>query len=115
MRKKSISLLSIILLCIFIAGCAGHCIRVGGSYKDYSGDLEYCFNSQKSKDTGVPVIEETKETGETKDFFGFDMDQIKSIYDRVKGVTASSESRAVRDDEDVIRELLEILQHEPAE
>lgn len=73
-------LILLVLILVLMGGCAGTCIRVDGSYKDFDGGIEYCFDTQKSKDLGVPVIDENS----TNTFFGFDLEQINKIVDKLK-------------------------------
>jgi hypothetical protein len=78
--KKTVIFIIVLCLC----GCAGTCLRVGGGYKDFSGEVEYCFDTEKSKDLGVPVLEETTESGE-KEIFGFSLDQVNAILGKLSG------------------------------
>ena len=49
----------IIIFCIALfGGCSGHhCIKIGGIYEGAEAEIEYCWNLEKSKAAGVPVLE----------------------------------------------------------
>lgn len=88
MKSYIIVILALLCLC----GCealSGSCISGTFGKGDVSGGLQYCFGSaEKSKDLGLelPVIEERdKETGETKDLFPFDLEEIEKILDKIRG------------------------------
>jgi hypothetical protein len=77
--QKILKFLVLFMLPALLLSCAGSCLKVGGSYKDVAGDIEYCFNAQKSKDAGVPAID-----GEGQTFFGITGEQIKEILEKLK-------------------------------
>lgn len=42
---------------LFIGCSAGrHCISVGGGYEGTTGEIEYCFDEQSSKEAGIPAF-----------------------------------------------------------
>jgi len=66
-----------ILMCV---GCAGDCIKMGGTFEGISGELEYCVDKGKSKTEGTPVL--TAPSGEKLFSVGETfLDQILSILD----------------------------------
>lgn len=75
------SILFFILACI--GGCAGQCIKIGGTYKDYTGELEYCFSKFETKKEGVPVLI-TKEGDKIFAFDLKDITDINKIIDEIK-------------------------------
>jgi len=108
MNKFWLLILTLVLLAL-ICSCAGTCIRVDGSYKDFDGGIEYCFDTQQSKDLGIPVINEHAASGDNT-FFGFDLDQVNEIVEKLKdkiGIKAN-ESETVHP----VTELLEILKEQ---
>lgn len=92
-----------LILLVLVSGCAGVCMRVDGSYKDFDGGIEYCFDTQKSKDLGVPVIDENSNT-----FFGFDLEQINKIVDKLKDKMGIKTEKTKHP----VTELLEILKEQ---
>lgn len=78
-------LLVLLFACIpLFVGCAGSCVKVGGSYGDSGivGEVEYCFSKDKSENSGVPTFE-----SDIGDLFGFDRETISKIRDKLKEVT----------------------------
>ena len=81
--KKIIFLL--VLYTIIISGCQnGGCIKVGGTYGEYTGDVQDCFDSQESNTAGVPVFSVTKE-GESQEIYGLPLDKIKYVVNQLRG------------------------------
>lgn len=67
MRKKDqvicyLIIVTFLLLIFFMGkGCKaleGNCIKIGGSYKDYEGNIEYCFSPAKSKKVKLPILKD---------------------------------------------------------
>ena len=88
MKNFFIAITFVMLLAslMLLSGCPGHCITVGGSYGDYAGNVEYCFDKAKSADAGGPVFEETRDTesddtAETETFFGFSEEELREVLD----------------------------------
>ena len=65
---------------VSIFGCQGSCIKIAGGYKDYGGEVEYCFDKEQSKTVQSPVL--TDSDGKT--FFGITEDEIKKIVEKLK-------------------------------
>lgn len=81
---------------VMISGCGtGSCIKIGGSYQGISGDIEYCFNGQKTEAVGRPVLENTKDASQS--LLGItdtDIDKILgSIQDKVKDAIGIKEAK----------------------
>lgn len=72
-----------------LAGCEmlqGSCITVGGSKDDMAGEIKYCFDKAGSEVSGIPTFEKEDENGDDSGkIFGFDLDQIKSIWNKIRG------------------------------
>lgn len=85
--------LPVFILCIsilfFIEGCkglAGSCIKVGGAYKNYNGNIEYCFSPAKSEKAQLPILED-KEGKEHAILSREDIEKIlKKIEDNKKKI-----------------------------
>lgn len=94
----------------FFFGCAGnHCISVGGGYGEIEGNIEYCYDSTKSLESGVPTFETQDET-----IFGFNLDTVEKIRDILKeklGILSKEKKHPVRE----IRELIEEEEKKNAE
>lgn len=45
-----------ILVLLLVTGCAGDCIKIGGSYDGFTGAIEYCFSTQQSQIETRPVL-----------------------------------------------------------
>ena len=80
----------ILLICCLTGGCAGSCVTLGGTYKDdYAGNVTWCFEPEKSKAVGVPVITEATEAteaddpGEKTEFFGYSLDDVEKILEKI--------------------------------
>ena len=106
--RYSILIILGLVLCIGSLGCGtGHCIKVGGTYKDFGGSLEYCFDKAKSQEAGAPAF-----TGDKSGtVFGIDKDTIDKIKDALKdklGIGAKALSSAPGRKHPV-RELFEII------
>lgn len=66
-----------------LAGCAGHsCIKVGGSYQGAGGEMEYCWNAEKTNASGAPAFD--KSGGEKETIFGFSLEEVDGIIGRLK-------------------------------
>lgn len=56
-------LIMILMISLCFVGCAGggqHCIKIGGTYENVQGDIEYCYNAPQSKQSGVPTLDSEK-------------------------------------------------------
>lgn len=104
----------IILIVATMAGCGQHCVKVGGEYQGVDGEIEYCFSLDKSKEAGLPAFE--GDNG--KSIFGFDLDQINGIIDKLKekGKKIIGLSAPVKKPEQVhpVKELLDMLKEPEA-
>lgn len=48
----------ILLITIFLGGCSGmQCLRFAGAWNGGTGEIEYCWNVEKSKKAGEPLIQ----------------------------------------------------------
>lgn len=102
-----------------LSGCgSGACIKIGGGYKDYAGEVEYCFDKAKSEEIGVPILEEKTSEG-SKEIFGFDLDQVKAIWDKLKGLKTETPTASTRStpapvsDKHPAKEILEFIRLRP--
>lgn len=89
----------LIVVCLCLAGCSGHCVRVEGTYEGISGGVEYCFDKAKSDKAGAPVFKD----GKGESIFGIGKDTLRKIWDRIRGVEASA---VARDDAELMRRIL---------
>jgi len=96
--------ISISLLCLGLCCNAKHCIKIGGSYEGNPVDFEYCYDSKKSDDNGIPTLESNQ-----GDSFLISEDQAKKIVEKLKGVISSSKAEDGKHALAPIKELLEIL------
>lgn len=50
--------LSLLLISVLLFGCGSgkHCIKIGGNYQGAEGEIEYCFDVEKSEEVGRPVL-----------------------------------------------------------
>ncbi len=99
---------------LFVAGGCNvpGCLNVGGTYQGAGGEVEYCWNAEKSKSAGAPAFDE--KTGEKKKtLLGISEDEIKEIIDKFKekidGIVAKSQSVQSPQIEHPLRELRRIL------
>lgn len=77
----------VIFSTLLFTGCQnGGCIKIGGSYQDYDGNIEYCFDKEKSQSAGEVVLAKTNESGEKEEIYGMTGDEISSIVDELLGV-----------------------------
>lgn len=88
----------VVVLFFAVSGCqSGGCISVGGGYKDFNGNIEYCFDSEKSKQSGTPTFNETTEAEdgekEETELFGFNLDEVNEILDIVNGLGIRSATK----------------------
>jgi len=101
------------LICLFVfvffVGCGEFCIEVEGGYGDYAGEIEYCYDFEKSKSSGGAVFD----TGETL-LYTFDSDEISKIYDRIRGVVGLDAGAVRREptEEEKCLEIRKILKEE---
>src|SRR3972149_4067124 len=50
-------LVAIFALTWLLTGCGGRqCIRVGGEYMESGGSVEYCWDAEESKNSGLPAF-----------------------------------------------------------
>ncbi|RLD10037.1 MAG: hypothetical protein DRI56_03175 [Chloroflexota bacterium] len=78
------------LLFFILIGCAGrHCIGVDGSYKGVDGQIEYCFDLENSKKSGVPTFR----NGESHLLFGLEPGFLEDIEDALRGVSVKEKSQ----------------------
>lgn len=73
---KNIILITITIFVMPVfQGCSGkHCVKIGGEYQGINGDLEYCFDNEKSKEVGVPVAK-----SESGDSFLLSREQVEKL------------------------------------
>jgi len=81
----------LITLCLVLASCAGDCIKIGGTYGDKSGSFEYCFDSVKSIELGVPVL-----SGENGELFGITKDQAQDIKDMIENPVQAKNTAEIK-------------------
>ena len=84
-----------IILCIMaiiglisFSGCEslkGSCFTVEAGKGEYKGGFTYCFDSKQAAEVEAPVFTEKKESGESEEIFGFRLDEINKILDKLKG------------------------------
>ena len=47
----------LIVVMFVLSGCSGYqCLKIGGGYMGAEAEIEYCWNIEKSKAAGVPVL-----------------------------------------------------------
>lgn len=79
MKKYRYVIFVVTLFLIFLIGCESTgCLKVGGGFKDYKGNIEYCFNEKKSIESGVPVFQ-----SENKFIYGFSETEIGIILEKL--------------------------------
>lgn len=106
---KTLILLICMMIAISISGCnSGGCIKVGGSYKDAGGEIEYCFDAKKSKTAGAPAFEENSGE-ESKTLFGFTEEEINSLLDKLKDKADIGIKAVSQDDDHPVRELKKMI------
>ena len=65
----------------FLGGCAGHhCISIGGEYEGVNGNIEYCWDIDKTKKTGIPVLKDNK----GKENYIISKDRVQTINNMLK-------------------------------
>jgi hypothetical protein len=84
MKKSMIFFVSIIVTVLVLSfiGCAGQCIKVGGSYQGIQGEVEYCFSQEKSEKNGLPTME-----AEGLDKILLDESILDKLLSKLEGVT----------------------------
>ncbi len=111
MKTSMVIILAAVL--VLFSGCEmGGCIKVGGSYGEFGGDVEYCFDGKQAKESGTPAFIEKTEDGE-KTLFGFDLDIIEKIKEKLKsviGMKAMETESAETTEQHPVRELLDLLE-----
>jgi len=70
----------VVISLLAASGCGRHCIKIGGEYKGVDGSFEYCFDYQKSKKIGLPVLK-----GPGGEKYIFDDKLVKKINDMLGG------------------------------
>jgi hypothetical protein len=94
-------LVAFMVACVLLSGCqSGACIKVGGTYKDSGGEIQYCFGQAQSDAAGVPAFEATNEAGETETLFGLDEETIEKIKDKIKELTGMDASAIKQGEEE---------------
>ena len=112
--RRIIMILGITLISLIGINCQnGGCIKVGGAYQDYQGDVQYCFNSAKTKASGVPSFDMSKDTiskTPEKTIYGFSLAKVKEILRKLKEkLGVKSESATIKIKKHPVKELMEIL------
>lgn len=74
--RKVLLLLAFAALCFPFPSCGRHCIAIGGEYQGIDGNVEYCFESARSSELGIPVL---KSAAGQKELYGFTEDQVNAI------------------------------------
>ena len=68
-----------LVYCFFIPmiviGCAGNCIKVGGSYQGIEGEITYCFNAEKTASVEMPVMD----SSEGEELIGLSLNEIDKL------------------------------------
>ncbi len=78
--KNIIVFLYVTLLAYLLVGCSGrHCLAIGGEKDGISGNIEYCYDFEETKQSGVPSFK--KDDG--KNIYGFSLDQIEAIKEKI--------------------------------
>lgn len=63
--NHNINFILFTIIAIILSGCAGTCITVGGTYKEWSGGFTWCLDSKQSADAGRPVLQNNAEQSVT--------------------------------------------------
>jgi len=45
------------IVVLILSGCAGNCISIDGTYKEWSGGFTWCLDSNQSTAAGRPVLQ----------------------------------------------------------
>jgi hypothetical protein len=110
-------MIAIIALAL-VAGCGSHCIQVTGAHGEYEGGLQYCWDVQKSQESGVPTFNVTTPDSEHKGgwkdvLYGFGGELVEKIRDKLKEKLGMSAKAAVAEPEKhPVKEILELLETE---
>ena len=111
--KNSMIVIILAAVLVLFSGCqTGGCIKIDGTYGEYGGGIEYCFDGKQAKESGTPAFVE-KGAGGEKTLFGFDMDIIEKIKDKLKdslGMKALEAGPAEVTEQHPVKELLELLE-----
>lgn len=46
----------LVLVNTMLIGCQGHCIKIGGNYKEYSGEVTWCLDQKATEAAGQTVL-----------------------------------------------------------
>lgn len=91
----------VVLVLLFLAGCAGDCIRAGISYDDkIGGTIEYCLAKEATAIYKIPVLEGS----DSSKNYSLTEDMIKEIVERLK-----SGQIGIKEESDPVAELLLML------
>lgn len=52
-------------LLVALSGCAGHCLSIDGTYKDWSGGFTWCVDSKQSDESGRVVLQNENQQSAT--------------------------------------------------
>lgn len=111
MRKLFVDLL-IIFAFVFLGGCAGHCVKIGGKYEGIQGDVEYCFDSKESGKAGVPSWSITSDDDITEKLYSFTEEQVKKIWEKFRDKAEKIIPLDI-ENKHPVRAILEEIQKEP--
>ena len=102
MNKVTFCLIAIFV--VVFCGCAGDCIRVGGSYDGIDGTLEYCFNGTETRSAGVPAFK----TGD-KMIYGFDEEQVAMLVEMIEMNVGTMRAADIRKAGHPVRQILHAI------
>ena len=100
---------TIVITCALICGCgSGSCISFGGSYKDASGNVQYCFDKPASNAAGRPVLAGTD--GKKNIILG--EDDLKKIVEKLDAPLPGSKEIRMSEAQDPIERIAKFLRGE---